>query len=86
MENSEKKKNKDEGIGWLTRPLYNVMLLSLVVLFTLQERATSYDDVFHMLLFFTFAIIIIANVWGFFDLIKRIRKPKEKEEIETEEE
>ena len=79
MENSNKKKFKDEGIGWLTRPLYNIMLLCLVVLFTIQERNNNnYKDIFHVLMFISFGIIVIANVWNIFDFFKNFKK-REKE-------
>ncbi len=77
MENSEKKKKVDDGIGWLTRPLYNIMLLSLVVLFTLQERGTNYSDIFHVFLFLCFGLIVLANVWNVFDFFRKPKNPRE---------
>jgi hypothetical protein len=87
MENSQKKKNEDDGIGWLTRPLYNIMLLSLVVLFTMQERnGGNYNDIFHILMFLSFAVIIILNVWNVFSFFRKFKNPKLENEIESEEE
>jgi hypothetical protein len=84
MENSAKKKN-EEGIGWLTRPFYNIMLLSLVVLFLMQERGEHYSDIFHVLLFISFGIIVLANVWNVIDLLRKPKNPKPEDEIEMEE-
>jgi len=86
MANSEKKKNNDDGIGWLTRPFYNIMLLSLAVLYLMKEHENNYNDIFHILIFISFGIIVIANVWNVIDFFRRSKNPKEENKIEVEEE
>lgn len=78
-------KNKDEGIGWLTRPFYNIMLLCLVVLFLLEEKNyNNYSDIFHLLLFISFGIIVVANVWNVIDFFKNFKKREKENKIEDE--
>ena len=84
MQNSDKKKNQDEGIGWLTRPLYNIMLLSLTVLFVMKENESNYHDIFHVLLFLSFGIIVLANVWNVFDFFKNFKKREKENKVEDE--
>jgi hypothetical protein len=62
------------------------MLLSLVVLFVMQERGNNYHDIFHVLLFLSFGIIIIANVWNIFDFLRKPKNSKANNVVDREEE
>jgi hypothetical protein len=93
MENSDKKKkNGDEGIRWLTRPMYNCMVISLAILCGVGDRNLDHQiavPILHAFLWIPLAIIVVANIIRFFELFKKARKimaePKTVDEIPTEE-
>jgi hypothetical protein len=73
MKSREDKEKDREAREWLMRPLYNIMLLSLVILELFGKQIDEgIRNAFHIVLWIVLGCVVLLNIIAFF--IKRNNK------------